>query len=96
MLFTFDLILVDQNFKVVGLRELIRPFRITSPKCVPGVLELPAHTIFKSRTEVAINWRSSATKQRQTETSRKWLNLRPLWCRKKTFEALLGQRLRIQ
>jgi uncharacterized membrane protein (UPF0127 family) len=53
MLFTFDLVLVDQNYKVVGLRELIRPFRITWPNLrAESVLELPAHTIFKSRTEV--------------------------------------------
>ena len=53
MLFTFDLVLVDQNFKVVGPRELIRPFRITWPNLrAESVLELPAHTIFKSRTEV--------------------------------------------
>jgi len=53
MLFTFDLVLVDQNFKVVGLRELIRPFRVTWPNLrAESVLELPAHTIFKSRTEV--------------------------------------------
>jgi len=53
MLFTFDLVLVDQNFKVVGLRELIRPFRITWPNLrAESVLELPVHTIFKSRTEV--------------------------------------------
>jgi hypothetical protein len=25
MLFTFDLVLVDKNFKVVGVRELVRP-----------------------------------------------------------------------
>jgi uncharacterized protein len=53
MLFTFDLVLVDQNYKVVGLRELIRPFRITWPNLrAESVLELPAHAIFKSRTEV--------------------------------------------
>jgi hypothetical protein len=31
MLFTFDLVLIDKNFKVVGLRELVRPFTITKP-----------------------------------------------------------------
>ena len=42
-----------RNFKVVGLRELIRPFRVTWPNLrAESVLELPAHTIFKSRTEV--------------------------------------------
>jgi uncharacterized protein len=53
MLFSFDLVLIDKNFKVVGLRELIRPFRITWPKGgAESVLELPAHTIFRSRTQI--------------------------------------------
>jgi uncharacterized protein len=53
MLFSFDLVLIDKNFKVVGLRELIRPFRITWPKSgAESVLELPAHTIFRSRTQI--------------------------------------------
>jgi uncharacterized membrane protein (UPF0127 family) len=53
MLFTFDVILVDKDFKVVGLRELIRPFRITRPNFrAESVIEVPAHTIFRSRTEI--------------------------------------------
>ena len=53
MLFTFDLVLVDRDFKVVGLRELIPPFRVTRPNFrAESVIELPAHSIFKSRTEV--------------------------------------------
>ena len=53
MLFTFDLVLINKDFKVVGLRELIRPFRITRPNFrAESVIELPAHAIFKSRTEV--------------------------------------------
>jgi uncharacterized protein len=53
MLFSFDLVLIDKNFKVVGLRELVKPFRITRPNFhAESVLELPAHTIFKSRTEI--------------------------------------------
>ena len=53
MLFTFDLVLIDKDFKVVGVRELVRPFKITRPNFrAESVLELPAHTIFKSRTEV--------------------------------------------
>ena len=53
MLFTFDVILIDEDFKVVGLRELIRPFRITRPNFrAESVIEVPAHTIFRSRTEV--------------------------------------------
>jgi len=53
MLFSFDLVLIDKNFKVVGLRELVRPFRITLPKNgAESVLELPAHSIFRSRTQI--------------------------------------------
>jgi hypothetical protein len=38
---------------VVGVRELVRPFRVTRPIFrAESVLELPAHSIFKSRTEV--------------------------------------------
>jgi uncharacterized membrane protein (UPF0127 family) len=53
MLFTFDLVLIDKNFKVVGLRELVRPFKITKPNFkAESVLELPAHSIFRSRTQI--------------------------------------------
>jgi hypothetical protein len=53
MLFTFDLVLIDKDFKVVALRELVKPFRVTRPVFrAESVLELPAHSIFKSRTEV--------------------------------------------
>jgi uncharacterized protein len=53
MLFSFDLVLMDKNFKVVGLRELVRPFRITMPNGkAESVLELPAHSIFRSRTQI--------------------------------------------
>jgi uncharacterized protein len=53
MLFTFDLVLIDKDFKVVGLKELVRPFRLTRPIFrAESVLELPAHAIIKSRTEV--------------------------------------------
>jgi uncharacterized membrane protein (UPF0127 family) len=53
MLFSFDVVLIDKDFKVVGVRELLRPFSITRPNFrAESVIELPAHTIFKSRTEV--------------------------------------------
>lgn len=53
MLFSFDLVLIDKDFKVVGLRELVRPCRVTRPNFhAESVIELPAHTIFRSRTEV--------------------------------------------
>ncbi len=53
MLFTFDTVMVDKEFKVVSVNELVRPFRILWPKRrAESVIELPAHTIFRSRTEV--------------------------------------------
>ena len=53
MLFTIDVVFLDKNLKVVGLRELLRPFSITSLNLqAESVLELPGHTIIKSRTEI--------------------------------------------
>ena len=53
MLFTIDVVFLDKNLKVVGLRELLRPFSITGLNLqAESVLELPGHTIFKSRTEI--------------------------------------------
>ena len=53
MLFTFDAVMIDKDFKVVGTRELVRPFRIVWPKRrAESVIELPAHSVFRSRTEV--------------------------------------------
>jgi hypothetical protein len=37
----------------VNVKEMVRPFRIVWPKLrAESVIELPAHTIFRSRTEV--------------------------------------------
>jgi uncharacterized membrane protein (UPF0127 family) len=53
MLFRFDVVLIDKNYRVVGLRERIRPFTMTFPNFrAQSVLELPAHTISNSRTVV--------------------------------------------
>ena len=53
MLFTIDVVFLDKNLKVVGLRELLRPFSITGLNLqADSVIELPAHTIFKRRTEI--------------------------------------------
>ena len=53
MLFSFDLVLIDKDFKVVGLREMVRPFRVTWPNHrAESVIELPAHSIFRSRTQI--------------------------------------------
>lgn len=53
MAFPIDVIFVDKKYSVVGVREAVRPFRITRVfwKAL-GVLELPVGTIRDSRTEV--------------------------------------------
>ena len=53
MLFSFDVVMIDKDFKVVSLKELVKPCRIILPKLrAESVIELPAHTIFRSRTEI--------------------------------------------
>ena len=53
MMFSFDVVMIDKNFKVVSVKELVRPFRVVMPKLrAESVIELPAHTIFRSRTEI--------------------------------------------
>jgi len=53
MLFSFDVVMIDKNFKVVSVKEFVKPFRIILPKLrAESVIELPKHTIFRSRTEV--------------------------------------------
>lgn len=53
MMFPLDVVLIDKNFKVVGLREMLRPFSILGPNFqAESVIELPVHTIFKSRTQI--------------------------------------------
>jgi len=53
MLFSFDVVMIDQNFRVVSVTEMVKPFRIILPKLrAESVIELPTHTIFRSRTEI--------------------------------------------
>ena len=53
MMFSFDVVMIDKDFKVVSLKELVKPFRVILPKLrAETVIELPAHTIFRSRTEI--------------------------------------------
>ena len=53
MLFAIDLVFLSHDFRVVGLRERLKPFRLTSlnwrSTCV---LELPAGTIRSCRIEI--------------------------------------------
>jgi len=53
MAFPIDIVFVDKNHCVLGVRKAVRPFRITRVFWrAHGVLELPVGTISDSRTEV--------------------------------------------
>ena len=53
MRFAFDVVLIDRDFKVVGLREMVRPFSVLVPNFrAESVMELPPHSISLSRTEI--------------------------------------------
>jgi uncharacterized membrane protein (UPF0127 family) len=53
MLFSFDVVMIDKDFRVVSVTEMVKPFRVILPKRhAESVIELPAYTIFRSRTQV--------------------------------------------
>jgi len=53
MVFDIDVVFLDKDLRVVAVREVVHPFSITGLYLnAESALELPAHTIFKSRTEV--------------------------------------------
>lgn len=53
MLFPIDLIFLSKQKEVVHIEEYVRPFRISRVLLrATSVLELPPHTIYRSRTQV--------------------------------------------
>jgi len=53
MLFPIDLIFLSKQKEVVHVEEHVRPFRVSRVSLrATSVLELPAHTIYRSRTQV--------------------------------------------
>ena len=53
MLFPLDLIFLDQKKQVVAIEEHVRPFRISNVSLkADSVLELPAHTVFRTGTRI--------------------------------------------
>jgi len=53
MLFPIDLIFLGKQKEVVHVEEHVRPFRISRVSLkATSVLELPPHTIYRSRTQV--------------------------------------------
>jgi len=65
MLFRFDVVLISRSYQVVGLRERIPPFFMTWPNFkARSVLELPADTISRSRTEIGDQLRIEPVRSR--------------------------------
>lgn len=61
MLFPIDLIFLNKRKEVVHLEEHVRPFRISKVSLkASSVLELPAHTIYRSGTRVGDRFEISA------------------------------------
>ncbi len=53
MLFSIDLVFLDRSNHVVHVEEHVRPFRISKVILkADSVLELPPHTIFRTRTRI--------------------------------------------
>jgi len=53
MLFPIDLVFLSREKEVVHVEEYVRPFRISKVSLkAMSVLELPPHTIYRSRTQV--------------------------------------------
>lgn len=53
MLFSIDILFLDRSNHVVHIEEHVRPFRISKVILkADSVLELPPHTIFRTRTHV--------------------------------------------
>jgi uncharacterized protein len=53
MMFPIDLIFLSKEKEVVHIEEFVRPFRISSVSLkAASVLELPAHTIYRTGTTV--------------------------------------------
>ena len=53
MLFPIDLVFLSKDRKVVHIEEHFRPFRVSRVSLkTASVLELPAHTIYRSRTQI--------------------------------------------
>ena len=53
MMFPIDLIFLSKDMEVVWVEEYVRPFRISKVFLkASSVLELPAHTIYRSGTKV--------------------------------------------
>ena len=66
MLFPIDLIFLSNQKEVVHLEEHVRPFRISKVSLkATSVLEVPPHTIYRSRTQVGDRFEIARIKKEQ-------------------------------
>src|ERR1700681_3112085 len=66
MLFPIDLIFLSKEKEVVHIEEHVRPFRISKVSLkAMSVLELPPHTIYRSRTQVGDRFEIARLKKEQ-------------------------------
>jgi len=69
MLFPIDLVFLSKEKEVVHIEEHVRPFRISRVSLrAMSVLELPPHTIFRSRTQVGDRFEIARLKSEQAPT----------------------------
>jgi uncharacterized membrane protein (UPF0127 family) len=66
MMFPIDLIFLSKNREVVQVEEYVRPFRISKVLLkADSVLELPAHTVYRTGTQVGDRLEIAALRQPQ-------------------------------
>ena len=69
MLFPIDLVFLSKDKEVVHVEEHVRPFRISKVSLkAMSVLELPPHTIYRSRTQVGDRFEIARLKKGQAPT----------------------------
>ncbi len=67
MMYALDLIFLDRDHKVVDVEEHVRPFRISKVSFkAESILELPAHTVFRTETHVGDHLEISPVRSHET------------------------------
>ncbi len=70
MMYALDLVFLDKHHKVVDIEEHVRPFRISKVSFrADSVLELPAHTVFRTETHVGDQLEISRVRAHESSTA---------------------------
>jgi uncharacterized protein len=70
MLFPIDLVFLSKDKEVVHVEEYVRPFRVSKVSLkAMSVLELPPHTIYRSRTQVGDKLEIARLKKQEAATA---------------------------